>query len=344
MSNERPFRSPSRPAADAVQRHHALLTDGAFTRALLANSGEAIEVLDLAGRIEFISDGALRALAIGDADALIGTSWAALWRNDAQASDAVARAKEGAAGAFEGERRGADGKSGWWEATVSPILDAGGQPARLLVIARDVSERRLAHESQQKMVQELHHREKNMLAMAMAIASQSLARSTSIAEGRMAVEQRLMALAEAHNLLREGGNDIVGLRRIIDRAIAPYDTVPSRFRIEGGDLPLSSPSALAVAMAVHELCTNAIKHGALAAKSGRVEIGWRVETEHLHWTWREFDGPAMSPPKRRGFGMRVIEAGFRDQLHGSVEMSFASPGLVCTVDVPLTALRGAAIG
>src|ERR1700691_313990 len=131
MSDERPFRSPSRPAADAVQRHHALLTDGAFTRALLANSGEAIKVLDLAGRIEFISDGALRALAIGDADALIGTSWAALLRNDAQAT------------------------WGGWEQPASPTPDAAAQPARLLVIARDVSERRLAHESQQKMVQEL---------------------------------------------------------------------------------------------------------------------------------------------------------------------------------------------
>ena len=131
MSDERPFRRPSWAAAHAVQRDHALLTDGAFTRALLANSGEAIKVLDLAGRIEFISDGALRALAIGDADALIGTSWAALWDNEAQASDAVARAKDGAAGAFEGERLAADGRPGWWEATVSPILDAGGQPAPL---------------------------------------------------------------------------------------------------------------------------------------------------------------------------------------------------------------------
>src|ERR1700721_2826310 len=130
MSDERAFRPPSRPAADAAARHHALLSDGAFTRALLANSGEAIKVLDLAGRIEFVSDGALRALTIGDAEALIGTPWAALWRNEAQASDAVARARDGAPGAFEGERRAADGRPGWWEATVSPILDAGGRPAR----------------------------------------------------------------------------------------------------------------------------------------------------------------------------------------------------------------------
>ena len=336
MSDEHAPRSPSLAG---------LPTDAAFTRALLAGSSDAIEVLDLAGRITFVSDGALRALALRNADTLIGAAWAASWRDDAQASDAVARAKAGAAATtLAGERRGGDGKPRWWEATVSPILDAAGLPGRLLVVARDVSERRLTreaqHEAQQKLMQEMHHREKNVLAMAMAIASQSLARAASIAEGRMAVEQRLMALAEAHNLLHESRSDAVGLRRLVERAIAPYDTVPSRFGVDGPDFSLSSPSALAVAMAVHELCTNAVKHGALAAKSGRVAIAWRAQGERLHWTWREFDGPAVSPPLRRGFGLRVIEAGFRDQLRGSIEMSFAPPGFVCAVEVPLAALHG----
>src|SRR5580700_8760083 len=114
MSDER----TSRPPSDA-----ALLGDAEFTRALLANSSDAIEVLDLAGRITFISDGALRALAIRDADGRIGAAWAASWQDAAQASDAIARAKAGAATALEGERRGGDGKPRWWEATVSPILD-----------------------------------------------------------------------------------------------------------------------------------------------------------------------------------------------------------------------------
>ena len=331
MSDERASRPPP---------HAALLSDTGFIQAWLANSGDAIEVLDLAGRITFVSERALHTLGARDPDGLIGTAWAASWRDGALASDAVTRAAAGAATAFEGERRGGNGTPTWWDATVSPIVDGGGKPERLLVVARDATERRLARESQQKLMQQLHHREKNVLAMAMAIASQSLARAATIADGRMAVEQRLMALAEAHNLLREGGSDIVGLRRIVERAIAPYDMVPSRFRVDGADLPLSSPSALAVAMAVHELCTNAVKHGALATKSGRIAIAWRVDAERLHWTWRELDGAAVATPQRRGFGLRVIEAGFRDQLRGSVEMSFVAPGLVCTVDVPLAALHG----
>jgi PAS domain S-box-containing protein len=356
MNDERIFRSPARLTAELAKRHTELLTDAEFTRSVLANSTEAIKVLDLDARIEFMSGGALRAMAISDADTLVGTPWLALWSDGAQAAAAVAQAKDGQTGAFESARRDGEGESGWWEVTVTPILGANRKPARLLVIARDVSERKRAEQSQQTMMQELHHRVKNVLAMVMAITSQSLARSTSIADGRMAVEQRLMALAEAHNLLHEGGTDAAGLRRIIDRAVAPYDTVPSRFRVEGGDLPLSPQSALAVAMAVHELCTNAVKHGALSAAPGRVAIAWRVEDSpvdtrvdscvdsHVCWTWRESNGPAVSPPTRRGFGMRVIEASFRDQLHGTVEISFEPSGLVCAVDLPFPGMRGAAIG
>jgi len=344
MSDERIFRSPAQLKAELARRHAELLTDAEFTRSVLANSTEAIKVLDLDARIEFMSAGALRAMAISDAGALIGTPWPALWRDEAQAAAAVAKAKAGKTGVFESARQNGNGKAGWWEVSVTPILGANGKPTRLLAIARDVSERKLAEQSQQMMMQELHHRVKNMLAMVMAITSQSLARSATIADGRMAVEQRLMALAEAHNLLREGGTDAAGLRRITDRAITPYDTVPSRFRVEGDDLPLSPQSALAVAMAVHELCTNAVKHGALSVATGRVAIAWRGEgsraDSRVSWTWRESGGPAVSLPARRGFGMRVIEANFRDHLHGRLEMSFEPTGLVCTVDLPLAALRG----
>src|SRR5262249_18927945 len=149
----------------------------------------------------------------GDADELIGTSWPVLWRDEARAADAVVQARTGHTGVFEGARR--NGRSGWWEVSVVPILGANSKPAPLLVIARDASERKLAQQSQEMMMQELHHRVKNMLAMVMAITSQSLARAATIADGRMAVEQRLMALAEAHNLLREGGTDAAGLRRIV---------------------------------------------------------------------------------------------------------------------------------
>jgi len=344
MSDERIFQIPAQPKAGQAKGHADLLTDSEFILSVLANSTEAIKVLDLDARIAFMSAGALRALAVSDDNALLGTSWLSLWHDRAQAAEAVAQAKAGRTGVFAGARQRGDGKPGWWEATVTPIPGANGQPARLLVVARDVSERKRVQQSHEMMMQELHHRVKNMLAMVMAITSQSLGRSATIEDGRMAVEQRLMALAEAHNLLQEDGTDTAGLRRMVDRAVTPYDTVPSRFHIEGGDLPLSSKSALAVAMAVHELCTNAVRHGALSTNTGRVAIAWQVEESggdsHVSWTWRESGGPAAAAPKRHGFGLRVIEASFRHQMQGSIEMSFEPTGLVCAVDLPLAALRG----
>src|SRR5215831_520629 len=144
MSDERIFRSPAQLKAELAQRYESLLTDAAFTRGVLANSTEAITVLDLDAQIAFASAGALRALGIDDPASLVGTSWLTLWRADAQAqaAAAVADAKAGRRAVFEGARGAANRNAGWWEVTVSPIAGADDKPARLLAIAHDVTERR----------------------------------------------------------------------------------------------------------------------------------------------------------------------------------------------------------
>jgi two-component sensor histidine kinase len=345
MSDERIFRRPENVSAELERRHFELLTDAEFTRSVLANSTEAIQVLDLDARIEFMSVGALEAMEIDDPGAIIATSWLALWGAETQmrAIAAIEDAKAGKTSVCEGTRLTASGKPSWWEITVSPILGAQGQTARLLAISRNVTDRKLAQQSQQMLMQELHHRVRNMLTMVMAITSQSLARATSIADGRLAVERRLMALAEAHSLLRDGAADEASLRMVVSGAVQPYDSEPSRFALDGDDVRLSSPAALAIAMAIHELCTNAVKYGALSAETGSVAIVWGIAgARRFHLTWREHGGPPVEKPTRRGFGMRVIEASFRDQLGGRVDMSFEPAGFTCAVDAPLDALRAPA--
>jgi PAS domain S-box-containing protein len=349
MSDERIVRSPAQLKAELAQRHAELLADAEFTRGVLANSSDAIAVLDLDAFIAFASAGALRAVGMDD-DAVVGMPWLALWRADAQtqAAAAIADAKAGRTAVFEGARRDHNGKSGWWEVSVSPISGTDGRPARLLAIARDVTERKLAQQSQQVMMHELHHRVKNTLATVMAITSQSLARAGSIAEGRLAVEQRLMALAEAHDLLCAGGGDDASLRELVDRAISPYETVPKRISVTGDDVRLSSQGAIAFAMGMHELATNAVKHGALSVKGGGVDVAWQVAAGRLRLSWREHGGPPVPAPARRGFGLRVIEASFRDQLRGSAAFGFAPSGFACEIEVPLARLsaprREAALG
>jgi two-component system CheB/CheR fusion protein len=90
---------------------------------------------------------------------------------------------------------------------------------------------------------------------------------------------------------------------------------------------------------VHELCTNAIKYGALSGEAGHVEIGWRVDDGRIRWSWREQGGPTVAPPQRRGFGTRMIEGALAAQLSGKVVIDFQPAGIVCTIDAPLEAVR-----
>lgn len=333
-------------STELERRSAALLLDTEFTASLLANSKDAITILNLDARIEFFSPGGLDAMEIDDGDAILGTSWFALWSRDSQvqAMAAVEQAKTGGTVVFEG-MRSTSHDPGWWEVTVSPIAGSASRPERLLAIARDITERKIAQQSHHKLMEEFHHRVKNMLAMAMAITSQSLARAKSTADGRLAVEHRLMALAEAHNLLRDSGPDGADLQEIVGRCVRPYDVEPSRFTITGADLLLSSPAALALAMAIHELGTNAVKYGALSASAGRVEISWNVEetSGQFRLTWRESGGPPVQAPAGRGgFGMRVIDASFRGQLRGTAKVSFEPSGVVCVVEAPISALQDVA--
>ncbi|CAO3425178.1 hypothetical protein [Azospirillum doebereinerae] len=97
---------------------------------------------------------------------------------------------------------------------------------------------------------------------------------------------------------------------------------------------------LTLGLAIHELATNAAKHGALSTGTGQVTVRWALQdpaepSQSLHLEWRESDGPAVAPPRRRGFGSRLIERGVIDELEGEVRLDFASTGLCCTIDIPL---------
>jgi two-component sensor histidine kinase len=116
-----------------------------------------------------------------------------------------------------------------------------------------------------------------------------------------------------------------------------------RVRIEGPDVALSPAAAQSLSMALHELCTNAMKYGALSVPEGRVEVGWVLEEAAgaLRLTWRERGGPALAgAPERQGFGSRVLDATIGHQLGGGVERRWEEAGLVCVLRVPLARLAG----
>ncbi|QRM31221.1 sensor histidine kinase [Microvirga sp. VF16] len=233
-----------------------------------------------------------------------------------------------------------DGSLHWLllRAEMQDIKD--GIPARTLGVAVDITEMKKAEEHQRLLINELNHRVKNTLATVQSIASQSLRNAETANEARDAVEGRLFALSRAHDVLtRENWNGAY-LHQVVQGAIAPFQGHGhSRFDLRGQDIRLPPRIALAVAMALQELGTNAVKYGALSDQTGRIAIHWSVTQQAggaaLEMTWREMDGPAVAEPVRRGFGTRLIERSLAQELHGDVTITFAPDGVVCTINAPL---------
>jgi two-component sensor histidine kinase len=208
-------------------------------------------------------------------------------------------------------------------------------------VVQDITERKEAEERQKLLVDELNHRVKNTLATVQSLATQT-ARGTDSPEGfRQAFEGRLIALSQAHDQLTRRHWRNADLRDIVAATTAAYlANAQERIVIRGDDLAIRPRTALTLAMALHELTTNAVKYGALSTPAGQVNVGWSVVREasqppRLRIEWREQDGPPVSPPSRRGFGTRFIEGSVAVELQGIARLTFNAAGLHCTMDIPL---------
>jgi two-component sensor histidine kinase len=222
------------------------------------------------------------------------------------------------------------------------LAQAGIDAARLLAEAGiHEAENEAAKKLQRLLLEELHHRVKNTLSTVIAITSQSLRNAHSLEDGSTAVEFRLVALGRAHDLLLQSQTTGASLIDIIHAAIEPFDrNEDSRFTITGEPLEVGAAAVLSLSMSFNELCTNAVKHGALSNKTGRIEIASVVEgtPPRLKLTWTESGGPETSEPTRRSFGTKLIGR-LASELHGTVTMTYAPGGLVYRLDMPQEALK-----
>jgi two-component sensor histidine kinase len=213
--------------------------------------------------------------------------------------------------------------------------------ARLLAQAGiGATENEAAQRLQRLLLEELHHRVKNTLATVIAIASQSLRTAENLEQGRLAVENRLVALGRAHDLLLQVNWASAKLTEVIRAAIEPFETPGARrFLVHDSKTEVGPGAVLPITMSLNELCTNAVKYGALSNPAGRIELASAVDekTRRFRLTWTEKDGPAVEPPTRRGFGTRLITR-LADQLLGHAELKYEPAGLVYELDVPLEAL------
>jgi two-component sensor histidine kinase len=175
---------------------------------------------------------------------------------------------------------------------------------------------------------------KNTLAIVQSLAHQSFHSSTPAPDAIGRFEGRLEALAAAHNLLTRKNWDTATIADVATAALAPF--VPeSRRTIEGPDVSVQPQTAVGLALALHELATNAAKYGALSRETGRIVVSWTVTDGELRLEWREEGGPPVSPPEHRGFGSRMIERTLAAEFGGKVQLDFRPEGVVCTVVAPL---------
>jgi len=213
-----------------------------------------------------------------------------------------------------------------------------GSDQRVAVLFNDISERKRYDQHQRLLLNELNHRVKNTLATVQSIAMQTFRRGADPEQARQQFEGRLMALSRAHDILTRESWSGALLAAVVREAIAPYrDQHRERLHADGPTVWLPPRHALAFAMVLHELCTNAVKYGALSNQDGRVDIRWSTDGMlRLHWV--ESGGPAVVRPTQRGFGSRLIERGLRHEIGGRVLLDFAPAGVECTVETPLDGL------
>jgi PAS domain S-box-containing protein len=252
-----------------------------------------------------------------------------------------ARLVTGETGTYAREKRYVrrDGAERWVEVAATAVRDAQGRFLYGVRVVQDVTDRKLAQERQRLLLAELSHRVKNTLAVVQGIAVRSLAGDRTLDEARDAFTKRLRALARAHDLLTASEWRGASLLAVVEGELKPYS---GRVTLDGPDLALSSKAAQTLALVLHELATNAAKHGALSAPEGRVEVKWATNpaanAPTLRLSWRERDGPPVRPPERRGFGRTLIEQAPAYDLQGKGRLDFRPQGLAYDLEVPLAEL------
>jgi PAS domain S-box-containing protein len=226
-----------------------------------------------------------------------------------------------------------------------PFLLPGDTGSRMRVagLARDVTQAKRADQQRDLMIGELNHRVKNTLALVQSLATQTGHTAASLEEFETAFTTRLHALAAAHDLLTDTNWEGTTLHHVIKTAVAPFTAREGRIAhidIAGPTVWLNSNTAITLALAFHELVTNAAKYGALSTDTGRVTISWVanpvVNPTEVDLSWRESGGPAVQPPSRTGFGSMLLERVLAYEADGKVDLSFPTSGVEFNFKLPVS--------
>jgi PAS domain S-box-containing protein len=218
----------------------------------------------------------------------------------------------------------------WIMARGHAVATANSETPRVLGTLLDITERKSAESHQQLLMAELDHRVKNVLANVAAIARLSSSNAKSVASFASALDGRIHAMSSAHDLLRQSSWTGVDLHELVEGALAPFRSRSDNdIIVDGEPIRLTSKFAQSMALVLHELVTNAVKHGALAVAGGNVSVRWSRETgadgDKMAFSWSERGGPICLKPTRHGFGLTVIRSA-ASECGGRADMTFAPEG------------------
>ncbi len=332
----------ARKAAEA-----ALRESEARFRTLMDAAPVMVWVTDAAGRCSFLNRRWYELTGQSESEAL-GEGW--LDATDPESRAATAADVRQALARREAFRleyrlRRRDGSLLWVINAGEPRHGAGGEFLGHVGAVFDIADRKEAEERQLLLAREVDHRARNALAVVQSIVG--LTRAEDAAAFRQAVTGRVAAMARAHTLLARERWDGAGLGDIVEQEIEPYrgaEDGAGRITIEGPPVALAPGAAQPLAMALHELATNAAKYGALSVREGRLAVRWWIDPAEggLRLDWRETDGPPVEgPPTRHGFGSSIMAGTVERQLQGRTEFAWEPTGLICRIALPPSQLRGA---
>lgn len=233
------------------------------------------------------------------------------------------------------------GEERWVQIRGQANYRADGTPLSIVGVSQDVTDRRRSDEHRALLADELSHRVKNSLAMIQAVVAQTLRKASSLSEAGDTLQARIQAMASANDLLVGERWESASIRDLLNRTLAPFGIFDQgQFQLTGPDVRLMPRIAVALALSVHELATNAVKYGALSAEGGRVRISWEIREgvsspPSLHFFWEEIGGPPVTPPIKTGFGTKLIERVLAQEIDGSAQIEYRHDGVVFTAAAPL---------
>lgn len=220
----------------------------------------------------------------------------------------------------------------------TPLRDADGNLVGAINMLVDISERKNAENAQKALIDELNHRVKNTLATVQSLANQTARHAADLQEFLPTFTGRLLALARGHDLLTKRNWQDTPFEKLVHDIVAPMSG--GRVLTSGPHAELDARMALSITMVLNELLTNAAKYGALSVPNGSVSLTWRISAGErsqavLDCEWHERGGPPVTPPKRRGFGTRLMERCVEHDLAGEFDLVFEPEGTRCRMVFPI---------